>query len=67
MDLGNLFLQIQPLVEQPFSSKETAGAAFREALGEKAVSPGDLMASLLSLELRGLVRQEPGKTFRRLR
>ncbi|MGA9348746.1 MAG: RAMP superfamily CRISPR-associated protein [Anaerolineae bacterium] len=28
--------QIQPLVEQPFSSKEAADAAFREALGEKA-------------------------------
>ena len=31
-----ILAQIQPLVEQPFSSKEAAGAAFRESLGEKA-------------------------------
>jgi hypothetical protein len=31
-----ILAQIQPLVEQPFPSKEAADAAFREALGEKA-------------------------------
>jgi DNA processing protein len=38
--------------------------ALAEALGG-TVSSGDLMAALLSLELRGLVRQEPGMRFRR--
>jgi len=32
----DLMTQIQPLVEQPFPSREAAGAAFREALGKKA-------------------------------
>ncbi len=31
-----ILAQIQPLVEQPFPSKEAADAAFREALGKKA-------------------------------
>ena len=38
-----------------------------EALAETGMGTGDLMASLLSLELRGLIRQEPGKRFRRTR
>jgi DNA processing protein len=36
-------------------------------LADKAVlTPTDLMAALLNLEIRGLVRQEPGKRFRRI-
>lgn len=38
-----------------------------EALGDEGPSMGQVMSALLSLELRGLVRQEPGKMFRRVR
>jgi DNA processing protein len=41
--------------------------ALSEALAGTAIAPGDLMAALLHLEIRGLVRQEPGKRFRRVR
>ncbi|MBN1867374.1 DNA-processing protein DprA [Candidatus Sumerlaeota bacterium] len=41
--------------------------AITETLGAAAPAIGETMSSLLSLELRGLIRQEPGKTFRRLR
>jgi len=40
--------------------------ALAEAL-DGTVPSGDLMAALLSLELRGLVRQEPGMRFRRVK
>ena len=35
--------------------------------GEDGPTSGEVMAALLQLELRGLVRQEPGKRFRRAR
>lgn len=42
--------------------------ALTDSLSDKAViSRGDMMTGLLNLELKGLIRQEPGMKFRRLR
>jgi len=38
-----------------------------DALQEKEIPMGILMSALLNLELRGLIRQEPGRKFRRIR
>ena len=41
--------------------------ALSDSLSEFEIPTGDLLSSLLSMELKGYIRQEPGKRFRRLK
>ncbi len=55
-------LELDPLTIEALN----AALAARDE-GEAPVAQGDLMAALLNLELRGLVRQERGMQFRRMK
>jgi DNA processing protein len=60
-DLSDAEAKVYQALELDPMSIEAVG----EALGDVPV--GEQMSALLSLELRGLIRQEPGKRFRRVR
>ncbi|HPS01012.1 MAG TPA: DNA-processing protein DprA [Candidatus Sumerlaeota bacterium] len=51
----------------PLSIEALSVALAERDGGEAPVAQGDLMAALLNLELRGLVRQERGMQFRRMK
>jgi DNA processing protein len=65
--------------EDAGATAESAGGTAQEARGpqgprelaegahDPALGAGAVMAALLNLEIRGLIRQEPGKMFRRIR